>query len=181
LITSAGQPTLDPLQVSAGSHPPAEERQTVEEDARASAGQLALVPVQVSATSHSPAETRHTVLEDTNPLLGQAALVPVQLSAMSHAPADARQMAPALPTGCWQVTVEPSHVSVVQALPSSVHAVPFVFTASVGQLAALPVQNSATSHSPAAARHCEVEPTKVSAGQVVLFPGQNSTMSHGPT
>src|SRR5438874_2822384 len=43
---------------------------------------------------------------------------------MSHSPAAARQTAPALPAGCWQVVLVPSHTSRVQGLPSSVQTAP---------------------------------------------------------
>src|SRR5689334_7180399 len=41
-------------------------------------------------------------------------------------PADERHTAPALPAGCWHALAlpDPSQVSVVHGLPSSVHAVP---------------------------------------------------------
>jgi len=71
-------------------------------------------------------------------------LVPVQLSATSHAPAAARQTVPAFPAGCVHAgdPAVPLHTSVVQTLPSSVHAVPAAFTASAGHAALLPVQVS---------------------------------------
>src|SRR5438046_10612000 len=47
----------------------------------------------------------------------------------------------------------PSLWSVVQVLPSAVHAVPARMTASAGQVVLLPVQVSARSHSLTAARH----------------------------
>src|SRR5207253_616388 len=47
-------------QLSAGSHSPAEARQTVLEGLRASAGHTVLDPVQVSSTSQTPAAARHT-------------------------------------------------------------------------------------------------------------------------
>jgi hypothetical protein len=56
---------------------------------------------------------------------GQLAETPLQVSAGSQVPVDARQIVPALPAECWHVRLEPLHLSVVQALPSSVHAVPF--------------------------------------------------------
>src|SRR5207249_2899844 len=58
-----------------------------------------------------------------------------------------------VPAGCWQVALVPLQMSRVQTLPSSVHAVPFALKASLGQVVLAPVQLSATSHSPAAARH----------------------------
>src|SRR5207249_2333202 len=99
----------------------------------ASAGQLGPVPGQFSAGSHSPAEARHCVLEDANPSAGQVVLVPVHVSATSHTPADARHTVPALPAGCWQAALVPSHWSAVHGLLSAVHAVPADFFASAGQ------------------------------------------------
>src|SRR2546427_12416417 len=99
-------------------------------------------------------------------------------------------------------------MSRVQTLPSSVHAVPFALKVSVGQVVLVPVQVSATSHSPAATRHTApafpagcvqvlVLPSHwsrvqglvsgvqavpagflASVGQVVLVPVQVSAMSH---
>ena len=61
LLASAGQLGPFPGQFSAGSHSPAEARQTVLEGLKASAGQTVLEPVQLSSTSHTPAAARHTV------------------------------------------------------------------------------------------------------------------------
>ena len=145
-----------------------------------SAGQLGPFPGQFSATSHSPAETRHCVLEDANPSAGQDVLVPVHVSATSHTPADPRHTVPALPAGCWQVALVPSHWSAVQGLLSAVHAVPVDFVASAGQAGPLPGQFSARSHSPAEARHTVVDDWKPSAGQVVLVPVHVSATSQLP-
>src|SRR5438876_10238238 len=82
-----------------------------------------------------------------NPMI----VAPGQTSAMSHSFVAARHMVPALPGRCWQAPL-PSHESVVQTLPSSVHAVPAGCLASVGQVVLAPVQVSATSHSFTAAR-----------------------------
>src|SRR5439155_946698 len=128
---SAGHAALDPVQLSATSHEPAEARQTVLEDWKASAGHAALDPVQLSATSHEPAEARQTVLEDWKPSAGHAALDPVQLSATSQGPAEARHTVPALPAA-W-LHAPPLRVSVVQGFPSSVQPVPFGWKASGGQ------------------------------------------------
>src|SRR2546430_4149885 len=49
---------------------------------------------------------------------------PGQVSARSHSFAAARHTVPALPAACWQPVLVPSHVSVVQGLPSSAHAAP---------------------------------------------------------
>src|SRR5439155_1719962 len=148
-FASPGQVALDPVQCSAGSHSPAEARQTVVEGLKALAGQAVLVPVQVSSTSQSPAAGRQTApacpagcspascvpslsLRVPLPLSsvhavpagsfaspGQVALEPVQCSAGSHSPAEARQ-------------------TVVEGLK-----------ALGGHVVLVPVQVSATSQSPA--------------------------------
>src|SRR5438445_65979 len=117
----------------------------------AGCGHVALVPVQVSSRSHSPAAARQVA-----PALPagcwQVVLVPLHWSRVQGLPSSAHA-APALPTGCWQVLLVPSHWSRVQGLPSSVQAIPLAFlTSVVGQVALEPVQVSARSHSPAAAR-----------------------------
>src|SRR5207247_2422196 len=209
-FASPGQVALEPVQCSAGSHSPAEARQTVVEGSKALAGQAVLVPVQVSSTSQSPAAARHTVpalpagcwqalcvpshssrLEgmpaavDAVPAgsfasAGQVALDPVQCSAGSHSPAEARQ-----------TVVEGSK-------------------ALAGQAVLVPVQVSSTSQTPAAERHtvpalpaggrrAGSEPSHssrlqglpssvhavpagsfASAGQVALDPVQCSAGSHSP-
>src|SRR5439155_5018147 len=146
----------------------------------ASAGHAAPVPVQCSARSHSPAEARQTVLDGSKASAGQAVLDPVQVSSTSQGPADARQTAAAFPAGCWQASLLPSHSSRLHGLPSSVHAVPAGFFVSAGQLAPVPVQCSAGSHSPAAARHSTLDDAKASAGQTVLVPVQVSATSQSP-
>src|SRR5437867_2076641 len=149
-------------------------------------------PGQVSATSHSLAAARHTApalpagcwqvllmplhWSSVQGLVsavqavpfaflasaGQLVLVPSQLSATSHSPPTARQTAPALPAGCWQTVLVPLHWSRVQALPSSVQAVPLAFRGpSAGHVALEPVQVSGRSHSPAAARQVFVLLAKV--------------------
>jgi hypothetical protein len=72
------------------------------------------------------------------------------------------------------------HTSLVQALPSLVQEVPEARKPSAGQVALLPVQLSATSHSPAEARHWVVLEANPSAGQVLLLPVQNSATSQVP-
>src|SRR5215510_7511931 len=62
----AGQAALDPVQLSATSHCPAEARPSVTAGLKLSVGQLPLVPVQCSATSHAPAAGRHWVPAATN-------------------------------------------------------------------------------------------------------------------
>src|SRR5205823_259912 len=143
----------------------------------ASAGQLGPVPVQFSTWSHSPAAGRQGVVEDAKPSAGHVLLVPVHVSATSHTPAEARHTVPALPAGCWQATLVPSHWSTVHGLPSLVHAVPAAFFASAGQLGPVPVQFSARSHSSAAARHTTSAEAKPSAGQSFVTPSQLSATS----
>ena len=65
-FASAGQLTLLPVQFSAGSHSPAEDRHVVVDGLSASAGQLPLLPVQTSCGSQMPAEARHSVPAVTN-------------------------------------------------------------------------------------------------------------------
>jgi hypothetical protein len=50
----------------------------------------------------------------------------------------------------------PLQMSLVQTLPSVLHVTPAALTASLGHAAVVPVQLSATSHSPSAARHSVV-------------------------
>src|SRR5438445_114447 len=121
------------------------------------------------------------------PLLALAApwnvmlVAPGQVSATSHSFTAARHTAPALPAGCVQVALVPLHTSVVQTLPSSVQVVPLALKTSVGQAVLVPVQLSARSHSPAAARHTVPAALIASAGQVALDPVQLSAASHTST
>src|SRR5207244_407201 len=111
---------------------------------------------------------------------GHTVLEPVHVSLRSHSPAAPRHTAPALPAGCWQVSLEPSHSSRLHGLPSSVQVVPAGLLSSAGQLADVPVQFSAGSHSPAEARHTTKLGRKSSGGQTVLVPVQFSSISQGP-
>src|SRR6266550_1957738 len=135
---------------------------------------------------------------------------PGQVSATSHSPAAARHTAPPLPGKCWQLVLVPLHVSAVQGLPSSVHAVPAGCFTSLGHVVLVPVQVSVASHSSTAARHSapalpagcwqellvplhwssvqglvsavQAVPDAflASVGQVVLDPVQVSATSHSP-
>src|SRR3989441_9201988 len=60
------------------------------------------------------------------------------------------------------------------------HAVPLACLASAGHAALEPVQVSAKSHAPAAARHTVLAGWKVSPGQPVLVPSQVSAASQVP-
>src|SRR5436309_11822629 len=152
VLAPGWQVVLGPVQGSATSHSPATARQTV---AALPAGcwQLVLVPSHWSRVQGLPSSVQAVPLAFRGPSAGHVALEPVQVSGRSHSPAAARQTAPALPTGCWQLVLVPSHWSRVQALPSSVQAVPLAFRGpSAGHVALEPVQVSGRSHSPAAAR-----------------------------
>lgn len=95
---------------------------------------------------------RHSTVFGANTLLGQAVELPVHVSAGSHTPADGLHTTPALPAGCWHALLEPLHWSRVQGRPSLVQATPLPLTESAGQAVELPVQVSARSQSPVAAR-----------------------------
>ena len=62
------------------------------------------------------------------------------------------QLVPAGQLGWWQVVSVPLQTSLVQGFESSGHGVPFALIMLVGQVVLVPVQVSATSHAPAAAR-----------------------------
>src|SRR2546427_10029058 len=84
---------------------------------------------------------------------GHVELTPVHTSSGSHtSPEPARHTVPALPAACWQALFVPSQRSVVQTLPSSLHAVPDWLLASAGQLGPVPGAISAGSQSPVVAR-----------------------------
>src|SRR5207237_3803425 len=71
-------------------------------------------------------------------------------------------------------------VSAVRGVAASVQGVPLAFFASAGQLGPLPGQLSATSPSPAAARHTTLADWKPSAGQLLPTPSQVSATSQVP-
>src|SRR5438445_5271680 len=199
---------IAPGQVSATSHSFTAARHTVPAFP-AGCVQLAPVPLHTSVVQGSPSSVQVVPL-GWKRSVGQVVLVPVQASATSHSPAVARHTAPPFPAGCVQVLVLPSHWSRVQGLVSAVQAVPAGCLTSVGQTVLVPVQVSATSHSPAAARptapafpagwvhgafvplHTSVVHTlpssvqvvpltfKTSVGQAVVTPSQVSARSHSP-
>jgi hypothetical protein len=174
---SAGQAPEVPVQLSAASHTPSAGRQTVLEDLKTSTHVL-LVPLQWSASSQAPPWEApvQLVVGGAKALAGHVVLDPVHISAASQAPADGRQTAPALPAACWQAVLVPSHLSVVQMLPSSVHGVPASLT-SMGQAGLKPVHTSATSHSPAAARQDVPVGWNRSIGQSFVVPSHVSATS----
>src|SRR2546421_6626875 len=83
---------------------------------------LACVPVGRAILScvALPAVPLLALAEPSKPMI----TAPGQVSARSHSFAAARHTVPALPAACWQLELVPSHVSVVQGLPSSAHAAP---------------------------------------------------------
>ena len=89
---SFGHVLLTPLQLSATSHAPAEDRQTAE--LFTSLGQFGPVPVQFSARSQIPAAERHTTVLAANPSFGHVALPPLHVSMTSQDPAELRQVVP---------------------------------------------------------------------------------------
>jgi hypothetical protein len=104
----------------------------------------------------------------------------VHVSSTSHTPADPRQIAPALPAGCWQAALTPLHSSRLQGFPSEVHPVPAGSFASGGHVGPVPGQFSAGSQSPFDDRHSLVVGAKASTGQTVLVPVQVSSTSQTP-
>src|SRR6266853_1313813 len=131
--------------------------------------------------SHSPAAARQMTPTGRNTSGGHVELTPVQSSSASQtSPEPVRQTVPALPAACWQALFVPSQRSVVQTLPSSVHAVPEGVLASAGQAGPVPVHISAGSHSPADARQTTKLGSNMSAGHVLLVPVQVSSTSQGP-
>src|SRR5947199_300108 len=110
---------------------------------------------------------------------GQVVATPSHVSATSQAPTAARQTVPAFPAGCWHVGPLPPQTSLVQIWPSSVQGLAGANT-SWGQAALEPVHVSATSHSPADARHTVVPGRKPSAGHASEMPSHASATSHGP-
>ena len=77
-------------------------------------------------------------------------------------------------------TLAPSHTSALQRIASGLHGVPAAARRSVGQEAEAPVQSSATSHSPIAARQTTLDAPKRSAGQTDAVPSHCSATSHAP-
>lgn len=84
----------------------------------------------------------------------------------------------------------PLHSSFVHGLPSEVHAVPDGSLPSAGQVVALPLQVSATSHSPAASRqtivdgagpHVPSDPTTLHAWQSFGAPPPHALLQHTPS
>src|SRR3989454_448142 len=101
---------------------------------------------------------------------------PGQVSATSHSFAAARHTVPALPAACWQLELVPSHVSVVQGLPSSAHAAP-ALPAGCWQALLVPLHWSRVQGLPSSVQAVPAGSFAL-VGQVVLVPVQVSTASH---
>jgi hypothetical protein len=194
-----GQSSLEPVQRSATSHPPAASlRHTVVEGSRRSAGHAALEPLQTSARSQTPRCARHSVPAARKVSAGH--VVPEQISSRSQTPADARHTVPAgagpdathAPLGHSRRPT--SHgFPVVQGAPGTqalehaprpshepaLHAVPSGWNPLGGHEGPPVVHRSATSHSPAEGRQIVVDAASASGGQLGL-PSHRSSGSHGP-
>src|SRR5262245_19617807 len=159
---STGQAPDDPVHLSATSHSPAAARQMVVAGWKPSTHFPA--PSQESVPSQAPPfeVPVQAVVAGWKPSAGQAPDDPVQLSATSHSPAAARQVVVA----GWKPSVQfpaPSQESVPSQAPPfelPVQAVVAGWKPSTGQAPDDPVQLSATSHSPAAARQVVVDDLK---------------------
>src|SRR5207249_4037083 len=169
-----------PVQCSAGSHSPAEARQTVVEGSKALAGQAVLVPVQVSSTSQSPAAARHTV-----PALPagcwQALCVPSHSSRLQGLSSSVH----AVPAGSFASPGQVARESVVcgagshspaEARQTGVEG----SKALAGQAVLVPVQVSSTSQTPAAERHT-VPALPAGCWQALCVPSHSSRLQGLPS
>ena len=186
LKASAGHAPLDPVQLSATSHWPAEARQTVVGDLKTSSQAVALVPEQWSAASSShapPCEAPvHAAVAGLKLFAGQALLVPSQLSGTSHWPAEGRHSVPAATlASAGQATLEPEQLSATSQTPAEArHSKLLGLKASVGQAELEPVQVSATSQTPAEARQT-VPALPAGCVQATLLPSQISRVQALPS
>src|SRR5262245_8607625 len=139
-------------------------------------------PSQESVPSQAPPfeVPVQLVVSGLKPSAGQAPDEPVQLSATSHSPAAARQMVVAVRKPSLQCPA-PSQESVPSQAPPFEVPVQLVVSGlkpSAGQAPDEPVQLSATSHSPAAARQVVVDDRKPSLQ--CPAPSQESVPSQAP-
>jgi hypothetical protein len=119
-------------------------RHTVPAGSNTSEGQVLLTPSQVSATSQPPPlAARHTTEFGCLASAGHRDDVPSQVSAASHTPSELRQVLPALPAACWQLSPDPVQRSVVHGFASSAHGVAAGFFESEGQALLTPSHVSA--------------------------------------
>src|SRR5439155_331519 len=180
LFASAGQLAPFPGQFSAGSHSPAEARQTVLEGLKASAGQTVLEPVQLSSTSHTPAAARHTV--PAFPAgCWQSSLLPSHSSRLHGLPSLVHAVPAALLASAGQLGPFPGQFSAGSHSPAEArHTVLDGLKASAGQTVLEPVQLSSTSHTPAAARHT-VPAFPAGCWQVTFVPSHWSSVQGLPS
>src|SRR5206468_1944022 len=180
---SLGHVLLLPVHVSATSQPPdVAARHTVPElPGLWTQRGLPTVPLQTSVMQTLPSSVQ-AAPDGFTVSFGQVELEPVQSSALSHSLDAARHVVPELPGLCTQAGAPdvPLQRSVVQTLPSSVHAVPDAFTVSPGQVALLPGHVSWRSPSLAAARQTNVDSCNASSGHVLLLPVHDSATSQPP-
>jgi hypothetical protein len=149
----AGHAAPEPVQLSATSQAPVDERQTVLDGWNASAGHAPLAPVQFSATSQTSALDRQTVLDETKASAGQLAK-PLQFSATSQTPVDDRHTKlVGRNASAGQLAVPPVQASGRSHAPAAERqTVPLGENESAGQVWLTPLQTSAMSHPPAAER-----------------------------
>src|SRR5438552_10679931 len=108
LTALAGQVVLDPVQVSARSHSLTVARHTVPAwPAGCVQRGLLVLPLQVSVVQTLPSSVQAVPAALT--VVGQVVFVPVQVWSRSHSLSAVWHGVPALPAGCWQVTLVPSH------------------------------------------------------------------------
>src|SRR5262245_45406557 len=180
LKPSAGQAPDEPEQLSATSHSPAAARQMVVDDRKPSLQCPA--PSQESVPSQAPPleVPVQLVVSGLKPSAGQAPDEPVQLSATSHAPPAARQVVVDDSKPSLQCPAPSQESAPSQAPPLHVplQLVVSGLKPSAGQAPDEPVQLSATSHSPAAARQMVVAVRKPSLQ--CPAPSQESVPSQAP-
>src|SRR5205823_2572276 len=108
LTTLVGQVVLLPVQVSARSHSLTAARHTVPPfPAGCVQAGLLVLPLHVSVVQTLPSSVQAVPADLT--VVGQVVLVPVQVWSRSHSLSAMWHGVPALPAGCWQVTLVPSH------------------------------------------------------------------------
>src|SRR5439155_1096999 len=178
-LSSAGQAGPLPVQLSAGSHSPAEGRQTTVEGCKASAGQAVLVRWHASSTSHGPAAARQTV--PAFPAgCWQASFVPSQVSVV-HALPSSVQSEPAafLASGGHACPGSPPQPSATSHSPAAGRQMtPMGRKTSAGQVESSPSQTSSGSHTSLEPVRQTVPAFPAGCWQAVSVPSQVSVV-HG--
>src|SRR5262249_1436495 len=115
------------------------------------------LPVQCSAASHAPAAGRHScpAARSLHAAVQHDPLVPFAVPSSHSSPRSTLPLphAQAPEGGCVPPPPIPSPTAFVHASASGVHGASAGWRRSSGQVGLVPVQDSGTSHSPAAARH----------------------------